>query len=126
MRIVIDACREEKSRTRRWSCRRAGFVGALIVELESPQPVDRNGCVVRIEQVPQELSAHGVECGDRSTEPIADQQIMAEESEVLRGQCDPPGSSQPRTVLQALQQFPLRREDIHKTTVVPAIVIGTG
>src|SRR5258708_15031564 len=51
---------------------------------------------------------------------------MAEESEVLRCQCDSPGSSQPRTVLQVLQQFSLRSEDIHKTTVVAAIVIGTG
>src|ERR1700679_2937693 len=73
VRIVIDACGEEKSRSRRRSCRRARFVGASIVEFESPQPVDCNGCVVRIEQVPQELSAHDVECGDRSSEPVADQ-----------------------------------------------------
>src|SRR5260370_7023659 len=51
---------------------------------------------------------------------------MAEESEVLRCQCDSPGSSQPRTVLQALKQSSLRSEDIHKTTAVAAIVIGTG
>src|SRR5258707_1693132 len=51
---------------------------------------------------------------------------MAEEPEVLRRQRDSPGSSQPRTVLQASKQFSLRGEDVHKTTVVAAIVIGAG
>src|SRR5271154_5340952 len=100
--IPIDTRREEQ----RWPCRRTGcrtgFVSAPIIELDSPQSAYRDGRIVSVEQIPEELSGSGVKCGNRSAEAVSDQKIVAEESEVLRSQRYSPRRYQPRAVFEML------------------------
>ena len=80
--------------------RRASLVAAAIVDLEAPQAIDRDGRVVGIQQVPQELPSRDIERGNGSAEAVADQEIVAEEAEVLGRQGYTPGCAEPRTALQ--------------------------
>jgi hypothetical protein len=99
------------------------LIVAAIVDLQAPQAIDRDGAVVRIEQVAEETPAHRVERRDRSAESIADQQVMAEEAEVLRRQGNAPGCAQPRTAVQETQEPALGGENSCKTTFLASIVV---
>src|SRR5271156_5185791 len=124
VRIAVDSRGKEQRRTARRSCRGTRFVRATVVELETPQAVDRNGRVARIQQIPQELAAHDIKRGDGSAEPISDQQIVAEESEVLRRERHSPRSLEPRAILETLQQLSSCSEDVDETALFAEIVVG--
>ena len=88
--VVVDARREKQFGACRGGGRRAAHVTAPIVNLDAPQAIDRDGFVVGVEEIAQELSAHHIECGDGPAESIADQQVVAEESEILRSERNSP------------------------------------
>src|SRR5258707_15251964 len=101
--------------------RRASLVVAAIVGLEAPQAIDRDGRVAGIQQVPQEFPTRDIERGNGSAEAVADQQVVAEEAEVLRRQGYTPGRAEPGTVLQMAYESSGGGEEGYEATFLAAI-----
>jgi hypothetical protein len=114
----VGACGEVKLRARSAS----GIVAAgcgVVGWADIPEPVDSDGVSVGVLEQALELSGDEVIDGDGSatlgsaaTGELADEEIVTEGAEVLRGKGYAPGSVEPVAMLEALEKAALGGEDV--------------
>src|SRR4029077_6131293 len=111
----------------------AGSSGMVIAKAQRPQAVVLYRMTVGIAEQAIESAAGDVIDGDLAAPCVSYQQVIAEEAEISRRQCHPPGCIQPRTVLQSLQQLAFGRELVDESeaweievVVLRGVLLGIG
>src|SRR5438067_775586 len=97
MLLILNTSREEQL---------VGLAAAsTIAEGQCPEPIEHEWLAVLVSKYTQRCSRCRIECIDATTTEIADQQIVAEATEIGGSQSHSPGQVQWTTANQAFDQI---------------------
>src|SRR5579863_6314789 len=93
---------------------------------QRPQAINLDGLMLRTHERTEEGACSGVEGVDMPVTKIADQQVVAEATEIGRGECYPPGRVELTARDEAFEQVAIVVKDIQKAATLTGQIVMPG